>query len=85
MSATLLCRHEHRQEQGHGPARVTASGEGPQRRWPPGCPAAAPGLDENNHHDVASNGGAYVNPAYVTPGADSSQPDTGQAVGGLLG
>jgi hypothetical protein len=32
-----------------------------------GGAVAAPGLDENNHYDVVTNGGAYVNPTYVTP------------------
>ena len=34
-----------------------------------GGAVAAAGLDENNDYDVVSNGGAYVDPTYVTPGS----------------
>jgi len=33
-----------------------------------GGEVAAAGLNENNDYDVVSNGGAYVDPTYVTPG-----------------
>ena len=34
-----------------------------------GGAVAAAGLDENNDYNVVSNGGAYVDPTYVSPGS----------------
>ena len=36
---------------------------------PGGGAVAAAGLDQNNDYNVVSNGGAYADPTYVTPGS----------------